>query len=208
MAVIVGSARLDERGKISGGKAGDQGKEVSTQNWYAHAKGWVVLRPRDTVKAEKIAQAMQAACDNPNIGYDQNQRDTLYAAVRGLGFDLSKVRVPVETDCSALVRVCCAFAGITLPNFTTGNQASVLMASGERDVVHGVTGWDNLWVDPTGTFFASTTNAYIYPLGYTNSAGTRMFFCTPRSSGKNLVVGTQGAGTCYIRILYTLSDEV
>ena len=56
MAVIIGSARIDERGKASGGKAGDQtGKEVSTQNWYKHSKGWVLLRPKDPEKAAKIA---------------------------------------------------------------------------------------------------------------------------------------------------------
>ena len=44
MAVKIGSARIDERGKISGGKAGDQtGSEVGTQNWYKHSKGWRVL---------------------------------------------------------------------------------------------------------------------------------------------------------------------
>ena len=50
--VYIGSARIDERGKASGGQAGDQtGKEVSTQNWYLHSKGWVVLRPKDGAKA-------------------------------------------------------------------------------------------------------------------------------------------------------------
>ena len=40
MAVKIGSARIDERGKISGGAAGNQtGKELSTQNWYLHSKG-------------------------------------------------------------------------------------------------------------------------------------------------------------------------
>ena len=44
MPVYIGSARIDERGKISGGAAGDQtGKEVSYQTWYLHSKGWVVL---------------------------------------------------------------------------------------------------------------------------------------------------------------------
>ena len=40
MGVIIGSARIDERGKISGGAAGDQtGSEVSTQAFYVHSKG-------------------------------------------------------------------------------------------------------------------------------------------------------------------------
>ena len=72
MAVIIGSARGDERGKAHGGKAGDQtGRELSTQNWYLHKKGWVVLRPNSPEAAKRVANAMRAACANRNIGYDQ-----------------------------------------------------------------------------------------------------------------------------------------
>lgn len=107
MAVTIGSARIDENGNAHGGRAGDQsGKEVSTQAWYRHSKGWRVLRCTDEERAEKIARAMQAACDNANIGYDQYQRDTLYNAAKPLGFDPARVDTPCETDCSALVRVC------------------------------------------------------------------------------------------------------
>ena len=62
MAVQIGSARIDERGKISGGAAGNQtGKELSTQNWYLHSKGWRVLRPKDYSKARKMAECMCGA---------------------------------------------------------------------------------------------------------------------------------------------------
>lgn len=132
MAVKVGSARIDENGKTHGGKAGDQnGKEVSTQAWYRHKKGWRVLRCNDADKAEKIARAMQAACDNANIGYDQYQRDTLYNLAKAVDFDPTRVKTPCETDCSALVRVCLAYAGITVKNFRTPNEASILLRSGE-----------------------------------------------------------------------------
>lgn len=138
MAVLIGSARIDENGKAHGGKAGDQtGKEVSTQNWYKHEKGWRVLRAKDAGAAAKIAQAMRAACSNSKIGYDQYQRSTLYEAARGVGFDPAKVNSAVETDCSALVRVCCAYAGIMLGDFTTGNQASVMLASGKFEELTG-----------------------------------------------------------------------
>ena len=132
MAVKVGSARIDENGKTHGGKAGDQnGKEVSTQAWYRHKKGWRVLRCNDADKAEKIARAMQAACDNANIGYDQYQRDTLYNLAKTVDFDPGRVKTPCETDCSALVRVCLAYAGIMVENFRTPNEASILLRSGE-----------------------------------------------------------------------------
>ena len=65
MAVLIGSARSDERGKITGGKVGDQtGKEVSTQNWYLHKKGWVVIRANDPAVREKIAKSMEMICAN------------------------------------------------------------------------------------------------------------------------------------------------
>ena len=129
--VRIGSARIDERGKISGGAAGDQtGGEVSVQDWYLHKKGWVVLRPMDPAVAERIASAMEKARANAKIGYDQAQRNTLYKAAAAVGFDPSKVTKNVETDCSALVRVCCAYAGIGLKDFNTASEKTVLLGSG------------------------------------------------------------------------------
>lgn len=133
--VYVGSARSDEYGKAHGGAAGDQknGKEVSTQAWYLHSKGWRAFRAKDPEKAEIIAKIMEWACESNLIGYDQYERNTLYNALAKSGFDgdpvLSKA---VETDCSALVRVCLAFAGIDVPaDFYTGNMASIMLATGE-----------------------------------------------------------------------------
>ena len=132
MAVTVGSARSDERGKITGGKAGDQasGKEVSTQNYYVHSKGWRVLRAKDASKRKLIAAAMKAACVNNKIGYDQYERGDLYELAEKVGFDPAKVTTACETDCSALVRVCCAFAGIKVDDFNTSTQVNRLLASG------------------------------------------------------------------------------
>lgn len=130
--VRVGSARIDERGQAKGGKAGDNnGRECDQQDWYAHPKGWVVLRPLSRSVGQKIAYDMTAACDNPHIGYDQGQRLTLYNVAKPYNFDCAKVAEDCETDCSALVRVCLAYAGIMVGNFTTANEASVLMATGK-----------------------------------------------------------------------------
>lgn len=132
MSVKVGSARIDENGKAKGGKAGDQtGKEVSTQSWYLHSKGWKVFRAKDPDVAEKIAQDMEYACSNKNIGYDQGQRGTLYKVSEPYGFNCRMVTTPCETDCSALVRVCCAYAGVMLPNFRTTDEGKVLLNSGQ-----------------------------------------------------------------------------
>ncbi len=132
MTVYVGSARIDERGKAHGGNAGDQtGKEVSTQKYYKHSKGWVVLRPKTAEQANKIAKDMLYACANHHIGYDQYQRNTLYNIAKDVGFNCSLVNKNCETDCSALVRVCLAYAGIDVENFRTYNQKNVLLKSGQ-----------------------------------------------------------------------------
>ena len=126
MAVKIGSARIDERGKISGGKAGDQtGNEVGIQNWYKHSKGWRVLRPINPNVAEKMAQCMESACANNKIGYDQVQRNTLYNLVKPYGFDVRQAKTATETDCSALVRVCAAYAGVTIPDYETWGSNNI-----------------------------------------------------------------------------------
>lgn len=131
MAVKIGSARIDENKKAKGGKAGDQtGVEVSTQNWYKHSKGWRVFRAKNVALGNLIADDMEYACLNPNIGYDQNQRGTLYTVSKPLLFNCKKVTKKCECDCSSLVRVCCAYAGIFLPNFRTSNEAAILLQSG------------------------------------------------------------------------------
>lgn len=136
MKVRIGSARLDENDKLAGGKAGDQtGKEVATESWYLHQKGWIVIRAKDPDVAEKIAWDMEAACANDQIGYDQSQNWTLYDSSKKVGWDCSKVTWPTETDCSSLVRVCLAYAGIHVGYFSTYNQVSVLHETGQFDII-------------------------------------------------------------------------
>lgn len=111
MSVKIGHASKDENSKLKDGKAGDQtGKEVCVRDWYLHSKGWVVWRCKDASKRMKIAEAMERACANAQIGYDQNQRDSLFNNVKDKNFDPAKTTKAVETDCSALVRVCVAYA--------------------------------------------------------------------------------------------------
>ena len=80
--IVIGSARIAENGKATGGQAGDQKQtstpdykgEVSMQEFYVSSKGWYVIRPKDKTHAKKIAERMETACNNPNIGYDQDGR--------------------------------------------------------------------------------------------------------------------------------------
>ena len=137
MAVKIGHASISETGKISGGKAGDQnGREVFTRSWYKHSKGWYVLRCKNTAMRCMIAEAMEKACANNDIGYDQGENQTLWNNIKDKGFDPAKTTKKVETDCARLVRVCCQYAcekvgnGVTIPDFYTATEASVLVKTG------------------------------------------------------------------------------
>lgn len=131
MQVIIGSARIDENGKAKGGKAGDNnGKEVSTQNYYTSSKGWVGLRAKDKKLSGKLAKAMDEACANNNIGYDQNERLGVIKQLRLYG-ELADISVKTECDCSSLVRACVIqAAGFDPGNFTTANEKTALLNTG------------------------------------------------------------------------------
>lgn len=136
MSVTIGHACIDERGKANSGAAGDQTKkEVYTRTWYK--KPWhTVFRPKSSTAAEKIAKAMEQACANNNIGYDQWQRGTLYKLAKAAKWDISKITKKCETDCSALVAVCCNAAGIDVDeDMYTGNQRSILCATGAFELL-------------------------------------------------------------------------
>lgn len=129
--VTVGSASIDERGKAKGGRAGNQsGREMRRQAYYLHSSGWRGFRCVDPDRARLIADAMDAAIDNPHIGYDQGERGTLYKAAQRVDWMITRIVEDCETDCSALVRVCCRCAGIDLPNFNTTREPKILLNSG------------------------------------------------------------------------------
>ena len=132
MAIMVSSARSDECGRYSGGKAGDQKQksktndtrgEVSMQAMYTHRRGWYILRPKKVSHADAIAELGIKAANNPNIGYSQSDR---------LGVVRNGINTKVKTnaDCSSLVRQAVKEAtGKDPGNFTTANEARVLAAT-------------------------------------------------------------------------------
>ena len=133
MATVIGSARHDELGNYRDGKSGDQlqkfendfSGEVSMQYLKDFVKNrkWYIIRPKDNIHAMKLAEAMKTACNNINIGYDQKNR----LAIMTHGVD---TKIPTECDCSSLVRADIKKAvGISVPNFTTENEANVLRAT-------------------------------------------------------------------------------
>ena len=134
MSIKVGSARIDERGKISGGKAGDQTrKELSIQNFYIHKKGWYIIRPKSIEHAKKLAKAMETACNNKHIGYDQNER---FGIIK-YGINSTK---DIEADCSTTVRSCIiAATGKDPGNFSTADERKILLATNLFDDIGSYT---------------------------------------------------------------------
>ncbi|SFU35403.1 peptidoglycan-binding domain-containing protein [Butyrivibrio sp. INlla21] len=125
MSTIV-HASCDENRKIKGGAAGDQtGKEVCTRSWYS--KPWsYVLRPKDPQIAEKAIQAAISLAKSNKVGYDQNQRNTLYNELKKHNFDVNKIGF-CETDCSAFVTACYIIGGIPQLNYTSNAPTTSTM---------------------------------------------------------------------------------
>lgn len=110
--VKIAHASINENGKISGGQAGDQtGKEVCIRSWYS--KPWnVVIRFKSLDMRQKVADCMIRAANNPRVGYDQPDRNSLLRYARKVGYDPYKVTALCGTDCSAVVTVACIYAGV------------------------------------------------------------------------------------------------
>ncbi len=135
MAIKIGHASGDENRKAKGGQAGEQTREeVFTRGWY-YSDWHTVLRPKSKTLAEKSAKAVEAACANSKIGYDQGQRNTLYARAKAAKFDLSKITTACECDCSSLMHVCAIAGGANLTYGSNGlhtrNMVDGFMKSGD-----------------------------------------------------------------------------
>ncbi|NMA67165.1 MAG: LysM peptidoglycan-binding domain-containing protein [Clostridiaceae bacterium] len=130
MAIKIGHASIDERGKIAGGKVGDQtGREICIRNWYS--KSWnVYLECTDKKLADKAAKYMEQICMDDNYGYDQGQRLTGYNSIVANRGNVKGGKG--EFDCSSLVASCYKLAGLNIsPALTTRNLRSALLATGK-----------------------------------------------------------------------------
>lgn len=112
MAVKIGHAVGDERGSGRGGAAGDQnGKEVLFATWYK--KDWdFIIRAKDPKVAEIMAITCEQGVENPYIGYDKGQRNTILTEARKVNFNLSAIKTPCECDCSSFMCICAIAAGV------------------------------------------------------------------------------------------------
>lgn len=135
--VKIGHSSISENNTINGQKGDQSGKEVVIRDWYN--KGWTyLLRPKDSNKAEIMAESCEKGCANNNVGYSQSTRNTLKQEAIKVNFDLSKVGL-CNCDCSSFMTVCAESAGIPIPyNYnnapTTRTMKTAFMSTGEFDL--------------------------------------------------------------------------
>lgn len=139
----IGHASISENnnnGRDGRASAGDQtGKEVCIRSFYS--KPWkTLLRCKESNKAEIMAKACEAICNNPNIGYDQSQRSTLNSYLKTNGYNYNVITIPVECDCSSFMTACAECAGIVI-KYTgtnppvTANMVERFKETGYFDVI-------------------------------------------------------------------------
>lgn len=196
MALMVGSARIDENGNVNGGRPGDQTKkEVSTQKYYMSSKGWYCLRAKDVEIATKLANAMYSACSNDMIGYNQYDRNSVIIAQKNFG-GLANITLPVNCDCSSLVRACVIQASNIDPgNFNTGNEVSALLRTGLFLNTISVTSGTSLF---DGDILVTKTKGHtvIVVSGNPRNNGTKCPYQEPVSV---LKIGNRGDGVRWIQ---------
>ena len=136
--VTIASARIDENGNVHGGKGGDQtGKEVCTQEFYQHKKGWNCLRFKDAEKGNALSGFMIAICNNEHIGYNQYKRNELFEKIKN-GELPQDINENCNTDCSATIRSLLWLGGIHVHDFTTADEKETLLATGQFDLITNV----------------------------------------------------------------------
>lgn len=103
MAKYIAHASIDERGKVSGGKAGDQTKkEICIRTMYYKPWNQFFHIVNDAVR-NQFGNNMIDIANNDNIGYDQNQRNTILTQAKKVDFDFTKIKTKCEGDCSSVI---------------------------------------------------------------------------------------------------------
>lgn len=136
MAIRIGHASLSENGSVNGVKGDSTKKEVCIRNWYSKPWEYMAIHPDANVR-EKHADAVEAACNNNNIGYGQGDRNTAYKEAKAVGFDIAKITNKCNCDCSSLQNLAALVSGakgVTYGSngWTTSTMKSALKAAGYR----------------------------------------------------------------------------
>ena len=136
---MISNSGHDERGKYSGGTAGDQnGTEWQIQPWYS--RPWTIVFWHSNPEVNRwISMLAREAAGNDRIGYDQNQRTSFWKQLEVSGYWPANIKTDCEADCSAGVAAIVKAAGYLLgneklkdvsPSMYTGNQIAVLQKAG------------------------------------------------------------------------------
>ena len=134
MSVRIGHASIAESGGVYGQPGDQTGREVCIRNWYSNGWNFMAIHPDPQVR-ERHARAVEAACNNENVGYSWDDRNTLYQQARAVGMDISKIKTRCNCDCSSLQN-CAAVAsgapgvGYGENGWVTTNMLQFLLAAG------------------------------------------------------------------------------
>lgn len=99
-------ASIGENGKATGGKPGDQtGREVRVGDYYDFGQD-NVIRFKSVAKGRKAGKYAKALANNESIGYNQNERHTLYNLAKECGWNYKALKKALKTkkvncDCSS-----------------------------------------------------------------------------------------------------------
>lgn len=100
-------ASTGSNGKVIDDLVGDQnGREVKIGEYYNFGQKWVI-RFRSKKRGRKAAAATKMLARNNNIGYNQNNRKSLYIQCELINWDIDRIYQihPCDCDCS-LLAVC------------------------------------------------------------------------------------------------------
>ncbi len=76
-----------------------------------------------------------------------------------------------------------------------------------KSFAHGLVGYETAWIDPTASFLVRGYNAYVYPIGSHHDTASLGFTANFRRTENDLYVYTVGAGTAYVRLLFTKTAD-
>lgn len=210
MAVLCGWASIGETGNGRNNKAGDQtGREVKLGNWYDFGQS-AVYRWKNRDLAKKYAKIIKALCENDHVGYDMNDRTTLYDLLERNKWDYKKVTKNVECDCSQLVAsaVCCTMGKAIVPNsMYTGNLDRCLMNTGLFEKLVGAKYTDQSAYLMTGDIINAPSHHVISALenGSKASSSTSNKTSTTKKSietiAKEVIDGKWGNGDARVKKL-------
>lgn len=123
-------ASIGENGKATGGKKGDQTRrEVKVAPYYEFGQTWVI-RFRSKLRGEIAGKIAKDLTENENIGYNQNDRVSLFMQCRKIGWDKTKIKKisKCNCDCSELA-VCVinlAYGKEKLPSTMTTHSLTTI----------------------------------------------------------------------------------